>query len=67
MYVCICQAVTEREIDEAIAKGADSLDSLQSELNVAVCCGSCSGDVETMLQRRTRNSRQPSALAGESC
>jgi len=41
MYVCICNAVTEREIREAAGSGADDLWALQRELGVASGCGSC--------------------------
>ncbi len=41
MYVCICNAVTDRDIRRAAASGADSLYALQDSLGVATCCGSC--------------------------
>lgn len=51
MYVCICQGVTERDIEQAMSNGADSLSQLQEELQVARCCGSCAETVESMLAR----------------
>ncbi|MCS4532722.1 MULTISPECIES: (2Fe-2S)-binding protein [Neisseria] len=42
MFVCICNAVTDREIQETVAAGANSLGDLQAQLGVATCCGSCS-------------------------
>jgi bacterioferritin-associated ferredoxin len=41
MYVCICKAVTDRDIRRAAANGADSLYELQESLGVATGCGSC--------------------------
>ena len=41
MYVCICNAVTDREIRSAVELGARSLADLQSTLGVATCCGRC--------------------------
>lgn len=49
MYVCICNGVTDREIREAVAAGADSLDALRDQLGVASCCGSCRCTAEALL------------------
>lgn len=41
MYVCICNAVTDGEIREAVHGGASSMDALGEQLGVATCCGRC--------------------------
>ncbi len=41
MYVCVCQAVTDREIHQAAMKGAKTLRDLRRDLNVGVDCGRC--------------------------
>ena len=41
MYVCICNNVTESDIDRAISAGARSLSCVKQELGVASCCGQC--------------------------
>ncbi len=41
MYVCVCNAVTERHIDQAVRDGATSLRELRERLGVAGCCGRC--------------------------
>ena len=41
MFVCICNAITDREIKETVAAGASTLADLQSQLGVATCCGCC--------------------------
>ncbi len=41
MYVCICNAITDREVRGAVALGARSLADLQSTLGVATCCRRC--------------------------
>lgn len=41
MYVCICNAVTDRQIKDSIAAGASSLTDLKDRLGVASCCGCC--------------------------
>ncbi|CAM3609862.1 (2Fe-2S)-binding protein [Bordetella sputigena] len=41
MYVCVCNAITERQVRAAVDEGAATLDDLQFELGVATCCGTC--------------------------
>ena len=41
MYVCICNAITDREIRAAAGLGARTLEDLQSTLGVATCCRRC--------------------------
>lgn len=41
MYLCICNAVTEREVRACAAAGARSLEDLQETIGVATCCGQC--------------------------
>jgi bacterioferritin-associated ferredoxin len=43
MYICICNAITERQVRASVDAGAASLDDLQFELGVATCCGRCAG------------------------
>lgn len=51
MYVCLCKAVTDRQLDEAIDNGDNSLEALQSSLGVATGCGCCQSFVEQHLER----------------
>jgi len=41
MYVCICNAITDKQIRSAAEAGATDLWALQAELGVASGCGSC--------------------------
>ncbi|MEW5787406.1 MAG: (2Fe-2S)-binding protein [Pseudomonadota bacterium] len=41
MYVCICQAVTEKQVREAVSQGVQSLSALREQLGVASQCGKC--------------------------
>ncbi len=41
MYICICNAITDRQIKAAVANGATTLADLQTELGVATECGTC--------------------------
>ena len=41
MYVCICNAITDKQIRKAAESGVEDLWTLQRELGVASRCGSC--------------------------
>ena len=45
MYVCVCNAVTEREIRQAVALGVTTLKELREGLGVAGDCGRCARDI----------------------
>ncbi|MDR2188673.1 MAG: (2Fe-2S)-binding protein [Azonexus sp.] len=42
MYVCVCQAVTDSQIREAMCEGVCSMRELRQRLGVASECGRCS-------------------------
>lgn len=41
MYVCICQAVTEKQVRDAVDQGVHSLSAMREHLGVASECGKC--------------------------
>ena len=41
MYICVCNAVTEQQIREAVCEGASSVCELSVRLGVAAACGCC--------------------------
>jgi bacterioferritin-associated ferredoxin len=41
MYVCICNAVTDRQIREAAASGARTFSDVRRRTGCSDCCGSC--------------------------
>jgi bacterioferritin-associated ferredoxin len=41
MYVCVCKAVTERQIHQAAQEGARSLKDLYQGLGITRECGRC--------------------------
>lgn len=59
MYVCICQAITDRQIEKAVRDGAQTFYDLKDQLGVGSCCGSCQEDAEAVIAR----CEQPAAPA----
>jgi len=49
MYICVCNAITERQVRESVAAGAASLTDLQFDLGVATCCGCCAQTAQDYL------------------
>jgi bacterioferritin-associated ferredoxin len=41
MYVCICHAITDKQIQNEVYQGAKCLKSLQKNLPVGTGCGTC--------------------------
>ena len=41
MYVCICNAITERTIREHAERGVTTLDELAVATGAGTCCGAC--------------------------
>ncbi len=56
MYVCICNAITDKQIRHAARTGARDLWQLQRELGVASSCGSCK-EHAVMILRETHASQ----------
>ncbi|MGZ5025880.1 MAG: (2Fe-2S)-binding protein [Methylobacter sp.] len=50
MYVCVCQAVTDREIHQAARNGAKTLKDLRRDLGVSVDCGRCASCARQCLK-----------------
>ena len=49
MYICVCNAITERQVRESVAAGASTLEYLLFELGVATCCGCCAETAQEYL------------------
>lgn len=55
MFVCICNAVTDREIRELARRGVETLEELRLLTGCSDCCGQCAEEAEMVLQ----SARQP--------
>jgi bacterioferritin-associated ferredoxin len=69
MFVCICAAVSDRQIKEAVREGACSLDHLAVSLGVGTGCGCCRETAQGILDEAAVvpiHSREVSRLAAVS-
>jgi bacterioferritin-associated ferredoxin len=67
MYVCVCQAITDRQIRDAAQRGAHTVPALQLQLPVGACCGRCIDAAQEVLDEHhaaSRGGTRDSAAAG---
>lgn len=49
MYICLCNAITDRQIIRAAELGARSTNDLAQDLGVGLGCGRCMSCAKTLL------------------
>ncbi|MBV1906256.1 MAG: (2Fe-2S)-binding protein [Pseudomonadales bacterium] len=50
MYICICKAVTDRQLKSAIENGTTDLKSLCKNLGLGTGCGRCLEQTKTIIK-----------------
>lgn len=63
MYVCVCNSVTESQLEQAVNEGLTTLEDLRDRLHVSRCCGVCEPAVDDCLQQALVRCLAPSPLA----
>ena len=51
MYVCICRAITEKDIEKAVGEGICSLEKLSEVTSVSKDCGCCTDYAHQVLEK----------------
>ena len=59
MYVCICNAITDRDIREHAAAGVTTMEELRMRTGCSDCCGQCSDEAEAVLGAAVSHSQLP--------
>lgn len=59
MYVCVCNAVTERQIFAAAKAGAKNMKDLKRELGVGAECGRCASCAKACLREAHAEQASP--------
>ena len=57
MYVCICNAITDKQIRQAAEAGVRDLWGLQRELGVGTNCGACKEMASDIIRETTTNAQ----------
>jgi bacterioferritin-associated ferredoxin len=55
MYVCICNAVTDRQIRTAVQEGHRTFEKIQQQLDVGTCCGQCEPHAKEVILEAKNN------------
>jgi bacterioferritin-associated ferredoxin len=61
MYVCVCHAISDRQIREVVERGAESLTEVQAYLPVASCCGRCEDSAREVIESYIASAASPVA------
>jgi bacterioferritin-associated ferredoxin len=59
MYVCICNGVTDTQIEAAIDNGAETMKELHNELGVGAQCGKCCQCAKRVLNTKLLKIAEP--------
>jgi bacterioferritin-associated ferredoxin len=57
MFVCVCHAITDREIHEAVDDGVEHIDQLEELCGAGSGCGSCRSTAQELITTRLMESR----------
>ena len=63
MYVCICNAVTDKQIRKAAREGCTSLRELSCQTGCATSCGKCARIAREILDDEMRSQDEKNAAA----
>ncbi len=67
MIVCVCRAVSDREIRARLRDGMRSLSQLRSELGVASCCGKCGPRLRELVDEHSADAERELPAFGCAC
>ena len=60
MYVCVCLAISQSEVEEAIHNGATTVGEVTRSCKAGGDCGACHGMIETMIDDHLESVGVPS-------
>ena len=49
MYVCVCHAINETRVREAVAQGRTSVRALREHFDFGECCGKCNACMRELI------------------
>jgi len=67
MYICICRAIRDREVDAAVRAGARRPVDVFRACGKSPQCGSCAGDMRERIAKTSAREQaaQPAMLAAD--
>lgn len=55
MIVCVCNRISDREINRHVQQGCESFEDLQMNTGVATCCGCCESCARDVFKAALRS------------
>lgn len=55
MFVCVCKAITDKDIAQAVENGADSLRAVREALDLGSQCGKCVVEAANVVKETKAN------------
>tara|TARA_R110001592_G_scaffold238227_2_gene497731 strand:- start:15897 stop:16109 length:213 start_codon:yes stop_codon:yes gene_type:complete len=52
MLVCVCNGISDKQIDSELANGSSNFKDIKSALGIGSCCGQCVPFVKDMLAEK---------------
>lgn len=49
MYVCLCRGITDQNIKDAVANGAENFREIREQLDLGTCCGRCVPEARAII------------------
>ena len=49
MYVCLCRGITDQDIKDAVANGAESYREIRDLLDLGPCCVRCAPEARNII------------------
>lgn len=63
MYVCLCNALTDRDLRRVADKGHCDIDSAYAALDAEINCGRCVETAREIIERQALNMQTPTVAA----
>ena len=60
MFVCVCHAVTDKQVQRAIESGAETREEVTRACRAGGDCGGCHGHIEDMIEDAREDGLLPS-------
>jgi bacterioferritin-associated ferredoxin len=58
MFVCVCHAVTDDKVEQAIHAGATTREAVTRSCRAGGDCGACHGHIEDMIEAHSERTEQ---------
>jgi bacterioferritin-associated ferredoxin len=52
MLVCLCNGISDKQIDSALSEGASNFKDIKSSLGIGNCCGQCVPFAKEMVSEK---------------